>query len=175
MPIQSLGALSPVIHPQAWVHEGAWLLADVHLSEDVSVWPTAVLRGDSGRITIGARSNVQDGSVGHATTGVSTTTVGEECTIGHRVTLHGCTVGSHCLVGMGSTLLDNVVLGEWCFVAAGSLIPPGKVFEPRSFILGSPAKRVREVTEKELAAIDEGWKAYVGLMRRYQEGSRGGR
>lgn len=168
MPIQSLGTLSPVIHPRAWVHEGAFLLADVHLAEDVSVWPTVVLRGDVGRITIGARSNVQDGSVAHATTGVSATTVGEQCTIGHRVTLHGCTVGSNCLVGMGSTLLDNAVLGDGCFVAAGSLIPPGKVFEPRSFILGSPARRVREVTERELAAIDEGWRTYVGLMRRYR-------
>lgn len=172
MSIESLGALSPVIHPGAWVHPSAVLLADVHLAEDVSVWPTVVLRGDSGRITIGARTNLQDGTIAHATTGVSTTTVGEECVIGHRVTLHGCTVGARCLVGMGSTLLDNVVLGDGCFVAAGSLIPPGKVFEPGSFILGSPAKRVRAVTEKELAAIDEGWKAYVALMHRYR-GSRG--
>ncbi len=173
MSVEDLGSLRPVVHPEAWVHPGAFLLGDVHLAAEVSVWPTAVLRGDAGRITIGAHTNVQDGSVAHATTGLSTTTVGEQCTIGHRVTLHGCTVGAHCLVGMGSTLLDNVVLGDWCFVAAGSLVPPGKVFEPRSFILGSPAKRVREVTERELAAIDEGWRTYVGLARRYREHGRG--
>jgi carbonic anhydrase/acetyltransferase-like protein (isoleucine patch superfamily) len=168
MAIESLGELSPVIHPTAWVHSSAVVLADVHLAEDVSVWPTVVLRGDSGRITIGARTNLQDGTIAHATTGVSTTTIGEECVIGHRVTLHGCTVGARCLVGMGSTLMDNVVLGDGCFVAAGSLIPPGKVFEPRSFILGSPARRIREVTEQETAAIDHGWRAYLALMRRYR-------
>jgi carbonic anhydrase/acetyltransferase-like protein (isoleucine patch superfamily) len=167
MAIEPAGSLSPVIHPGAWIHPGAFILGDVHLADGVSVWPTAVLRGDSGRITVGERSNLQDGTIAHATTGESTTTVGVECTIGHRVTLHGCTVGDSCLVGMGSTLLDNVVLGEWCFVAAGTLLPPGKVFEPRSFILGSPGRRVREVSARELEAIAHGWKAYVELTRRY--------
>lgn len=159
---------TPRIHPTAWVHPSAELLGDVLLHEEASVWPTCVLRGDCGTITIGARSNLQDGTICHATGGVSTTTVGVECTIGHRVILHGCTVGDHCLVGMGSTVLDNVQLGEWCFVAAGSLIPPGKVFEPRSFILGSPAKRVREINERDAEAIVAASKVYLGLMASYR-------
>lgn len=136
----------------------------------MSVWPTSVLRGDCGAIRIGARSNVQDGTICHATQGYSTTTVGVECTIGHRVTLHGATVGDRCLVGMGSILLDGVELGAECFVAAGSLIPPGKKFEARSFLVGSPAKRVREVSAKDLESIAHAWKTYLELMRGYREG-----
>jgi carbonic anhydrase/acetyltransferase-like protein (isoleucine patch superfamily) len=168
--IEAFMSLTPRVHARAWVHPSAQLLGDVELAEDVSVWPTTVLRGDCGTIRIGARSNVQDATVAHATQGVSQTTVGEECTIGHRVTLHGCTVGNRCLVGMGSILLDNVVLGDECFVAAGALIPPGKKFEPRSFLVGAPAKRVREVTAKDLEAIDHACKTYLELMRGYRGG-----
>jgi len=164
MPIESVGELKPVVHPTAFVHPGAWVLADVHLAEDVSVWPLCVLRGDSGRITIGARTNLQDGTIAHATTGESITTIGADCTVGHRVTLHGCTVGDRCLVGMGSTILDNAVLGDECFVAAGTLVPPGKVFEPRSFIIGTPGKRLREVTARELEMIDRAGRSYLRLM-----------
>lgn len=166
----AFGALTPRIHPTAYVHPAVELLGEVVLAEEVSVWPTSVLRGDCGSVTIGARTNIQDGSIAHATGGVSQVEVGQECTIGHRVTLHGCRVGDHCLVGMSSTLLDNVTLGEWCFVAAGSLLPPGKVYEPRSFILGSPAKRVREVSPKELEAIAHAWQVYRDLARTYRAG-----
>lgn len=168
MASDSFGQLTPRVHPTAWVHPSAQLLGEVTLDEGSSVWPTCVLRGDCGSITVGARSNLQDGTIAHATGGISTTHVGLECTIGHRVILHGCTVGDHCLVGMGSTLLDNVTLGAWCFVAAGSLLTPGKVFEPRSFIMGSPAKRVREVNSKDLEAIEHAWKTYVGLANTYR-------
>jgi carbonic anhydrase/acetyltransferase-like protein (isoleucine patch superfamily) len=170
MPSESFRGLLPRVAPGAWVHPSAQLLGQVEVQEDASVWPTCVLRGDVAPITIGARSNVQDGTVAHATGGLSVTRVGLETTVGHRVVLHGCVVGDHCLVGMSSTLLDNAVLGEWCFVAAGSLVPPGRVFEPRSFILGSPAKRLREVTAKELEAIDHGWRVYLDLMRSYRGG-----
>jgi gamma-carbonic anhydrase len=145
-------------------------MGDVVVHEGASIWPTCVLRGDCGTITIGANSNLQDGTIAHATGGVSVTTVGVGCTIGHRVILHGCTIGDHCLIGMGSIVLDNAVLGESCFVAAGALIPPGKVFEPRSFILGSPAKRVREVTAKDLEAIAQGARVYLELMRAQRGG-----
>lgn len=168
MPIEPFQSLTPQVHGRAWVHATAQLIGDVHLEEDVSVWPTAVLRGDSGTIRIGARTNVQDGSIGHATGGFSVTTIGAECTIGHRVILHGCTVGDRCLVGMGSIVLDGAELGEGCFVGAGSLITPGKRFEPRSFILGSPARRVREVTPVELEMIEQSWQVYVRLMNAYR-------
>jgi carbonic anhydrase/acetyltransferase-like protein (isoleucine patch superfamily) len=168
MTITSYDGLSPTLHPRAWVHPSAQLLGDVTLDEDVSVWPTCVLRGDSGAIRLGARTNIQDGSVAHATRGVSTTTTGVECTIGHRVILHGCTIGSRVLVGMASTLLDNVVVGDDCFIAAGSLLTPGKVFEPRSFIMGSPAKRVREVTSKDLEWIASSCRNYLDLLKKYR-------
>lgn len=170
MPIERFMSLTPQIHPRAWVHPSAHLLGDVVIAEDVSVWPTSVLRGDCGAIHIGARSNVQDGTICHATQGFSTTTVGVDCTIGHRVTLHGCTIGDRCLVGMGSILLDGVELGADSFVAAGALLTPGKKFEPRSFLVGAPARRVREVTAKELEAIAHASKTYLELMRGYRQG-----
>lgn len=157
----------PIVHATAFVHATARLLGDVRLDEEVSVWPTTVLRGDCGTIHIGARTNVQDGSIAHATTGVSQTTIGMECTIGHRVILHGCTVGNRCLIGMGSIVLDGVELGDECFVAAGSVVTPGKKFPARSFILGSPAKRIREVTEMDLAMIDAACQSYLRLMKSY--------
>lgn len=160
--------LRPTIDPSAWVHASAQLLGDVRLAEDVSVWPTSVLRGDCGTITVGARTNVQDGTICHATRGLSRTTIGVECTLGHRVILHGCTIGDRCLIGMGSIVLDGAELGADCFVAAGSLVPPGKKFEPGSFLMGSPAKVVRQVTDRELQQIAQSWKTYVELMRSYR-------
>ncbi len=166
----SYSGLLPKIHPRAWVHPSAELLGDVEVAEDASIWPTTVLRGDNGFIHIGERSNVQDGSVCHATVGVSTTTVGTDVTVGHRVILHGCTIGNSCLVGMGAIVMDNVEVGDWSFIAAGSLLPPGKKYEPGSFILGSPARRIREVTEKERQAIVHANRVYVELARQYREG-----
>lgn len=168
MPNEAFKGLTPRLHPHAWVHASAQLLGDVQLEEDVSVWPTTVLRGDCGTIHIGARTNLQDGTIAHATAGFSTTTVGAECTVGHRALLHGCTVGDRCLIGMGSILLDGVELGDDSFVAAGSLVPPGKKFPPRSFILGSPAKLVREVKAHELEQIRHSWQVYLELMRGYR-------
>jgi carbonic anhydrase/acetyltransferase-like protein (isoleucine patch superfamily) len=160
---------NPKVHPLAYVHPSAELLGDVEVGEEASLWPTTVLRGDNGWIRIGARTSVQDGSVAHATVGVSNTTIGTDCTIGHRVVLHGCTVGNHCLIGISSTLLDKVEIGDWSFVAAGSLVTPEKKFPPRSFILGAPAKRIREVTEKEIAWIKHSVEVYVGLTRSYRK------
>jgi len=166
--IESFEKWSPRIHAAAFVHAAATLIGDVEVGEEASIWPTVTLRGDQGAIVIGARTSIQDGSVGHATFGISRTVVGPECVVGHRVILHGCTVGARCLVGMGSTVMDNVELGDDSLLAAGSLVPPGKTFPPRSFVIGSPARRIREVTAKELEMIDHGWKTYVDLCRRYR-------
>lgn len=162
--------MTPKIHPTAFVHPSAVLIEDVTLSEEVNVWPTAVLRGDMGFIKLGARTNFQDGAVAHATMGSSNTSVGEECTIGHRAVLHGCTIGHHCLVGMGSIVLDNVEVGDWSFIAAGSLLTPGKKYEPGSFLMGSPAKRIRGVKDSEREWIQHSCMVYLELMRRNRAG-----
>jgi carbonic anhydrase/acetyltransferase-like protein (isoleucine patch superfamily) len=168
MSIEIYESFTPKLHPSAYVHPSAVLIGEVELSEDTSVWPTCVLRGDNGRISIGARTNLQDGTICHATLGQSKTTVANDVTIGHRVTLHGCKIGQWCLVGMGSTILDGAELGEWCFVAAGSLLTPGRKFEPRSFIVGSPGKKVREVKQSEIEMITHAGKVYVELARQYR-------
>ncbi len=160
--------LVPRIHPTAYVHPSAQVIGEVSVDDEASVWPTAVLRGDAGAISIGARTNFQDASVAHATTGLSRTTVGTEVTIGHRVILHGCTVGHSCLIGMGSILLDGVEVGDQSFVAAGTLLTPGKKFEPRSFIVGSPGKRLREVTADDLEWIAKSWLVYRDLAKKYR-------
>jgi carbonic anhydrase/acetyltransferase-like protein (isoleucine patch superfamily) len=170
MPIESFEAHTPRVHPAAFVHPGAWLLGDVEIAEEASVWPSAVLRGDHGRISIGARSSFQDGCVAHATDGLSVTSVGVECTVGHRAVLHGAKVGDRCLVGMGSVLLDNAELGEFCFVGAGSLLTPNKKYPPRSFILGAPAKRIREVSAAEIDWIVGSYQAYLDLAKRHRVG-----
>jgi carbonic anhydrase/acetyltransferase-like protein (isoleucine patch superfamily) len=168
MAVERFENLEPRIHTNAFVHSGAHVIGEVTVKEHASIWPGAVLRGDQGSITIGARTSVQDNSVAHATIQQSQTVVGDECTIGHRVILHGAKVGDRCLVGMGSTLLDHVELGEFCFVGANSLITMNKVFPPRSFILGSPAKRVREVTAEEMEWIVQSWKIYQDMAIRYR-------
>ena len=167
MSYETFDGFSPRVDPRAWVHPSAILIGEVELKQDSSVWPLSVLRGDNGRILIGERTNVQDGTICHATKDRSHTTVGTDCTIGHRVMLHGCTVGDWCLIGMGSTLLDNAEVGAWSLVAAGSLIPPGRKFEPRSFIVGAPARRIREVSDKEIEMITYGAKVYCALALKY--------
>lgn len=170
MPIETFENQTPRVHPRALVHPTAHLIGDVDIGEETYVLPMVVMRGDSGAIRIGARTSIQDGSVLHATTGVSTTSVGAKCTVGHRVILHGCKVGNLCLVGMGSVVMDNAELGDSCFLAAGSLVPPGKVYPPRSFILGSPARRQRDITETEQQVMELSWQSYVALLHRYRAG-----
>lgn len=167
MSIETFENLVPRVHPAAFVHSGAFLIGSVEIGEEASVWPAAVLRGDHGAIRIGARSSIQDGCVAHATQNHSETVIGAECTVGHRVVLHGCQVADHCLVGMGSVLLDLAELGEWCLLGAGALVTPGQKFPPGSFILGSPARRVREVTARERDWIVHSAQSYAGLARQY--------
>ncbi|MFL5320946.1 MAG: gamma carbonic anhydrase family protein [Myxococcaceae bacterium] len=169
MPIESFEKFTPRVHERAFVHPMATLIGDVEVGEEASIWPSAVLRADHGKIQIGARTSIQDGTVVHVTEGLSTTRIGDHTTVGHRVVLHGCKVGNHCLVGMGSVLLDNAELGDFCLLGAGSLVTQNKIFPPKSFLLGSPAKRVREVTAQELEWIEYSWLAYQDLAHRYSK------
>ncbi len=144
------------------------VIGRVRLGRDASVWFNVVLRGDNDSITIGDRTNIQDGSVFHVDAGAPVT-LGDDVCVGHSATVHGCTVGSETLIGMGATILSNAVVGERCIVGAQALITERKEFPNRSVIVGSPARRIREVTDEELEHIQ--WIAdhYVARGKRYRE------
>jgi carbonic anhydrase/acetyltransferase-like protein (isoleucine patch superfamily) len=142
----------PRLDPTAFVAPGAWVIGDVVLGPDASVWFGAVLRGDSDRIRVGARTNVQDGAVLHTDPGVPCE-IGEDCTIGHGAVVHGCRIGNSCLIGMGAVVLSGTVIGDESLVAAGALVPEGKEFPARSLLLGSPVRRLRELTEEDVERL----------------------
>lgn len=154
-------------HPSVWIASGAIVVGDVHLAEGVSVWFNAVIRGDTETLRIGARTNIQDLTMIHADPGFPVI-IGEDCTIGHRVILHGAKVGRFSLIGMGAILLNGVEVGEESVVGAGALLTQNKKFPPRSLILGSPAKVVREITEDDLQMIRDGAKHYVQKAKAYR-------
>ena len=171
--IQDFDGHRPQIHPTAWVHPTAVLIGEVVLHERVTVWPTVVLRGDMGLVEIGEDSNVQDGTIAHDTADFSETRVGRRCTIGHRVVLHGCHIEDDCLIGMGSVVLDNVTIGHHSLIAAGSLLTPGTVIPPHSLVMGSPGKVRREVGERELGMIEDGWRSYARKLAKWKAGAGG--
>lgn len=161
MPVYSLGDATPSLGTGVFVAPNASVIGDVVIGDASSIWFGVVVRGDRYPIRIGARSNIQDNSVVHITGGQSATTIGDDVTVGHAVIVHGCTIGNRCLVGMGSIVLDDVVLGDDCFVAAGSLVPPRTVVPARSFLIGRPAKVIRQVKDEELAQIRAAADHYV--------------
>jgi carbonic anhydrase/acetyltransferase-like protein (isoleucine patch superfamily) len=151
-----------------FIAPNATVIGDVHLGDQSSVWFGTVLRGDVFPIRIGARTNVQDGSVVHVTGGKAMTTVGDDVTIGHMVLLHGCTVGARCLIGMGSILLDGAVVEEGSVIAAGSLVVPGARIPAGSVAMGRPAKVVRAVSDADIAMIREGGELYVHYAQTFR-------
>lgn len=166
MAIYRLGNQIPKLAPTAYVHESATVVGDVTLADDVSIWPQAVVRGDTSGISIGARSNVQDGSVLHVDEGVPLS-IGEDVTIGHQVMLHGCTIGDGSLVGIQAVILNGAVIGKGCLVGAGSLVTEGKSFPDHSLILGSPARVVRTLTADDAERVRHGAVHYVDAAKRY--------
>jgi carbonic anhydrase/acetyltransferase-like protein (isoleucine patch superfamily) len=159
----------PQIAADAWVHRAAVVIGNVTIASQSTVWPNTTIRGDDGVIQIGARTSIQDGSVVHLTEGLSNTHVGDQVTVGHGVVLHGCTVKGNTIVGMGSTLLDNCVIGENCIIGANSLVTMNTVIPPGSMVLGSPAKVVRPLKDKEYEWIEYSWKRYVEQGRIYRQ------
>ena len=165
---QAYGGHSPDVHPTAYVHPTAVLIGQVRVGAESTIWPNTTLRGDDGEIIIGARSSVQDGAVIHTTEGLSQTIVGDHVTIGHNVTLHGARVADHCIIGMGSTLLDNAEIGPYCLVGAATLITQKKVIPSHHLVLGSPGRPVRRLNDKELEWIEYSWRRYVEQGKRYK-------
>jgi carbonic anhydrase/acetyltransferase-like protein (isoleucine patch superfamily) len=151
------------------VHPAAVVTGDVTLGARVSVWPTAVIRGDADRITIGDDSNVQDGSIVHVDHGVPTA-IGSRVTIGHRAIVHGATIEDDCLIGMGAVLLNGVYVGSGSIVAAGAVCPEGMQIPKNSLVLGVPARKLRETTDEERERIRRTVESYVALQAEYRAG-----
>ncbi|MES2714890.1 MAG: gamma carbonic anhydrase family protein [Pseudomonadota bacterium] len=166
MALYQLDDNAPQVHPTAWVAESAVVVGKVHLAENASVWYGAVLRGDNDHIRVGANSNVQDGSVLHTDNGVPLT-IGDNVTVGHQVTLHGCTIGDGSLIGIQSIVLNGARIGRNCLVGAGSLVTEGKEFPDGVLIVGRPAKVVRELTPEQIANLQRSATHYVAQQQRH--------
>ena len=166
--IKSFQNLSPEIHESAYVTDDAIVIGDVEIGAESSVWFGSILRGDVNHIRIGARTNVQDGSIIHVSRKTYPTIIEDEVTLGHRVTLHGCHIETGCLIGIGAIILDGVRVGRNSLVAAGSLITPNTQIPPRSLVMGSPAKVKRELGDEEVKELERFWRNYVSLSRIYQ-------
>ncbi len=169
MALYELDGVAPQLGAEVWVAESAQVMGAVHLGAQASVWFGATVRGDTETIRIGARSNIQDGSVLHADEGMPLD-IGEDVTVGHMVMLHGCTIGNGSLIGIGAVVLNGARIGKGCLVGAGSLVTEGKVFPDGSMIMGTPAKVVRELTPEQQAGLLRSAAHYVANAQRYTRG-----
>ncbi len=163
----------PFITKSAFIDSAAVVIGDVVIGEDSSIWPTTVIRGDINHIKIGDRTSIQDGTVIHVNHAGpfnpqgNPTIVGNEVTVGHRVTLHGCTIEDTCLIGIGSIVMDGAIVQSQVVIGAGSLVPPGKIVESGYLWLGSPVKQIRLLTEQELSFLTYTANYYVSLKNRH--------
>ena len=168
MAIYQLGDDAPQLAAGAWVADSAQVIGRVRLAAGASIWYGAVLRGDNDWITIGERSNVQDGSVLHTDHGFPLT-LGREVSIGHLVMLHGCTIGDGSLIGIQAVILNGAKIGRNCLVGAGAVVTEGKEFPDNSLIFGSPARLVREVSPEQVARMLAGAEHYIDNTRRHRD------
>ncbi|MEY3361612.1 MAG: hypothetical protein RL531_1331 [Actinomycetota bacterium] len=166
MALYALGDLEPSIDPTAFVHPDAVVIGDVHIGAESSIWPTAVLRGDYGRITIGARTSIQDGSVIHATLDMPTV-IGDDCVIGHLVHMECCTVEDGALIGSGSIVLHRAVVRRGALVGAAALVPNRMEVPERAMALGVPATLRLDAVNPDVIALNAA--SYVHNARRYQQ------
>jgi carbonic anhydrase/acetyltransferase-like protein (isoleucine patch superfamily) len=165
VPIYALGQHEPDIDPSAFVHPDAVVIGQVRIGPEASVWPCAVLRGDHGRIEVGARTSVQDGTVIHCTRDWPTI-IGGECVVGHNAHLEGCVVADRCLIGSGSITLNRVRVGIGAIVAAAALVPEGFEVPPGALVAGVPATIKKTAVSGDF--VDEAVKTYVESARRYR-------
>lgn len=158
----------PIVQDTSFIAPGAYLIGDIQIGKETSIWFNAVLRGDEDSIIIGDRCSIQDNTTIHLNQGFPVV-IEDEVTVGHNVVLHGCTIKKRSIIGMGSTILDGAVIGEECIIAANSLIPSGKVIPPRSLVIGSPGKVARELNDHDLEIIQLSIEAYVDKSYMYNQ------
>ena len=171
--IRSFNNINPEIHETAYVDEQSTVIGNVKIGKDSAIWPQVVVRGDINSITIGDRTNIQDGSILHVThasefcpSGYSLS-IGNDVTVGHSAVIHACTIKDTVLIGMGSIILDGAVINSNCMLAAGGLVGPGKELESGFLYVGSPAKKLRELSEREIEFLSYSAKGYVDLKNQY--------
>lgn len=171
--VRSYQGVTPTLGQRVFVDCSAVVIGDVELGDDSSVWPLAVIRGDMHRIRIGARTSVQDGSVLHIThasdynPGGYPLIIGDDVTIGHQAMLHGCTIGNRVLIGMKAMIMDGAVIEDEVIIGAGAVVTPGKTLQSGFVYMGSPAKAVREITDKERSFFTYGAGNYVKLKDKH--------
>jgi carbonic anhydrase/acetyltransferase-like protein (isoleucine patch superfamily) len=168
MALYELDGIAPQLGASAWVADSAQVIGNVVLGDDANIWFGVVIRGDTETIRVGRGSNIQDASVLHADVGMPLT-VGENVTVGHKVMLHGCTIGDGSLIGIGAIVLNGAKIGKHCLVGAGSLVTEGKEFPDGSMILGSPAKAVRQLSPEQIGALERSARHYVENAERYRQ------
>ena len=173
MAIRSFNNITPTIGQHVYIDEQSAVIGDVQIGDDSSVWPFTSVRGDVNKIRIGQRTNIQDNSTIHVShdsdyqPGGVPTIIGDDVTVGHQVILHACTIGNRCLIGMGSIIMDKVIIEENVIVGAGSLVTQDKTLEAGYLYIGRPAKRLRELTEDEKAYLTYSAQHYVRLKDKY--------
>jgi len=159
--------IKPKIKKSAWIAPSADIIGKVKIGKDSSVWYGTVIRADVAKVKIGDRTNIQDLSMIHVHHG-QPTILGDDITVGHQVMLHGCKIGNGCLIGMSATILDGAVIGEYSIVGSKSLVTANKKFPPRSLIMGTPAKVIRELSDKEIEEIMQNAQNYIDYKNDYE-------
>ena len=173
--IRAYKGITPTVPASCYVDDSAQLIGDVTLGENSSIWMNAVLRGDVHSIRVGANSNIQDCSVLHGMKGKYPVVIGDWVTVGHSVTLHGCSIGDRCLIGMGVIILNNARIGEGCIIAAGTLIPENTMVPPRTQWMGSPGKQRRELSDEDQEGILRYARNYIDYKNQYLRERESGR
>ena len=171
MAVYEVDGKTPQVDSTAWIADSAQVMGHVTLGPDASVWFGCVLRGDTESMTIGEGSNIQDLTVMHADHGLPLT-IGKHVTVGHKVMLHGCTIGDESLIGIGAIVLNGARIGKNCLVGAGSLVTEGKEFPDGSMIIGSPARVVRQLTPEQMEGLRRSAQHYIENARRFKAGLR---
>jgi carbonic anhydrase/acetyltransferase-like protein (isoleucine patch superfamily) len=173
MAIRNFDSHTPAIEHSVFIDPSALVIGNVRIGQDSSVWPSAIIRGDIHAIRIGARTNIQDGSIIHVThdgpyhPGGFPTTIGDDVTVGHKVLLHGCVVQDRVLVGMGTIVMDGAIIEDEVIVGGGSLVPPGKRLESGYLYVGSPVRQIRKLTAEEIQFLAYSANSYVDLKNRH--------